>query len=154
GTFASSPVYAASALPLNTWSHLALTYDRATVRVYMNGTQVASAAASAAIAVSTNPLQIGGDSLYGQFFAGRIDDVRVYNTARTAAQVQSDMNTAVGAPPPPDTTAPSAPGTLTATATSANQINLGWGAATDNVGVTAYLIERCVGVGCSNFVQI
>ena len=33
------------------------------------------------MATSANPLQIGGDSLYGQFFAGRIDEVRVYNTA-------------------------------------------------------------------------
>ena len=54
----------------------------------------------------------------------------------------------------PDTTPPSAPGTLTATATSGTQINLGWGAATDNVGVTEYLIESCQGAGCSNFTQI
>src|SRR4029450_5799166 len=43
---------------------------------------------------------------------------------------------------------------LTATAASATQINLSWGAATDNVGVTGYLIERCLGAGCSNFAQI
>jgi hypothetical protein len=53
----------------------------------------------------------------------------------------------------PDTTAPSAPGTLTATAT-ATQIALAWGAATDNVGVTGYRVERCQGVGCTTFVQI
>ena len=47
------------------------------------------------IATSTNPLQIGGDSIYGQFFAGLIDNVRVYNTALTAAQIQTDQTTAV-----------------------------------------------------------
>ena len=46
------------------------------------------------------------------------------------------------------------PGTLTATAASATQINLGWGASTDNVGVTGYLVERCQGAGCSTFAQI
>ena len=53
----------------------------------MNGAQVGPQAVTGSIATSTNPLQIGGDSIYGQFFAGLIDDVRVYNTALTAAQI-------------------------------------------------------------------
>ena len=53
-----------------------------------------------------------------------------------------------------DTEAPSAPGTLTATAPSPTTINLSWGAATDNIGVTGYLVERCQGAGCSSFAQI
>jgi hypothetical protein len=53
-----------------------------------------------------------------------------------------------------DTTPPTAPTTLAATATSSTQINLTWTASTDNVAVTNYLIERCAGAGCSNFVQI
>ena len=44
--------------------------------------------------------------------------------------------------------------TLTATAVSASEIDLTWGAATDNVGVTGYRVERCQGAGCSNFTQI
>ena len=54
----------------------------------------------------------------------------------------------------PDTQPPSVPGTLTATATSGTQINLSWGAATDNVGVTGYLLERCQGTVCNAFAQI
>jgi len=38
----------------------------------------------------------------------------------------------------PDTTAPTAPAALTATAVSTTQINLAWTASTDNVGVTGY----------------
>lgn len=53
-----------------------------------------------------------------------------------------------------DTTPPSVPGSLTATVASSSQINLSWGAATDNVGVTGYLIERCQGASCSNFAEI
>ena len=53
-----------------------------------------------------------------------------------------------------DTTPPTAPSNLTATAISTTQINLSWTASTDNVGVTGYLVERCQGVGCSNFAQI
>ncbi|HEV8167175.1 MAG TPA: fibronectin type III domain-containing protein, partial [Actinomycetota bacterium] len=57
-------------------------------------------------------------------------------------------------PAPPDTTPPTAPSGLTALAVSSTQINLSWTAATDNVGVTSYLIERCQGAGCSTFAQV
>jgi large repetitive protein len=51
--------------------------------------------------------------------------------------------------PPPTT-----PTNLTATAVSGSQINLSWNASTDDVGVTGYLIEDCVGAGCSTFARI
>ena len=156
GTFLSSPVYGTTALTANSWSHLALTYDKVTLRLYVNGVQVASAAATANIATSSNPLQIGGDDIYGQFFSGRIDEVRIYNRALSATEVQTDMNTPVGGtvPPPVDTQPPTAPSNLTANAPSSSQINLSWTASTDNVAVTSYLVERCQGAGCSNFAQI
>jgi len=53
-----------------------------------------------------------------------------------------------------DTTPPSAPSGLDATATSTTQIGLTWAASTDNIGVTGYHIERCAGTACSAFVQI
>jgi hypothetical protein len=87
------PLYGTGVLALNTWAHLAATYDGATMRLYVNGVQVASRAQTGTIVTSTNPLQIGGDSIYGQYFTGRIDEVRIYNRALSAAQIQSDMNT-------------------------------------------------------------
>jgi len=44
--------------------------------------------------------------------------------------------------PPADTTPPSPPANLTATAVSTNQINLSWTASTDNVAVTGYNVFR------------
>jgi hypothetical protein len=38
-------------------------------------------------------LQIGGNTFYVQYFPGTIDEVRIYNVARTQTQIQSDMNT-------------------------------------------------------------
>jgi hypothetical protein len=98
-------VYGPTALTANTWTHLAATYDGATTRLYVNGAQVASQAQTGAIATSTNPLQIGGDSLYGGYFAGRIDEVRIYNRALNIAAIQSDMNTPVTPPSTPTPTA-------------------------------------------------
>jgi chitodextrinase len=72
-----------------------------------------------------------------------------------AGNLSAYSNTAsVSTPAPPDTTPPTAPTNLTATAASASQINLAWTASTDNVGVTGYRVERCQGAGCSNFLQI
>ncbi len=60
----------------------------------------------------------------------------------------------MGASPPPDTTPPSAPGNLTASALSSTQIDLAWLPATDDSGTVAqYLIERCSGSPCT-FAQI
>jgi hypothetical protein len=44
---------------------------------------------------STNPLQIGGDSIYGQYFRGKLDEIRVYNVALTPSQIQADMSNAI-----------------------------------------------------------
>ena len=44
---------------------------------------------------STGALRIGGNGPYGEFFAGRIDEVRIYNRVLTATEIQADMNRAV-----------------------------------------------------------
>ena len=149
GTFgaAGTTLLGTTALAANTWTHLAATYDGATLRLYINGTQVASTARTGNLATSTNALQIGGDSLYGQTFSGMIDEVRIYNVALTQAQIQSDMNTPVGALP--DNLPPTAPSNLSASAFSPTQINLSWTASTDNIGVTNYLIEGCITTSCT-----
>ncbi|HJV36614.1 LamG domain-containing protein, partial [Geomonas sp.] len=88
-------VYGTSALTANTWAHLAATFDGTTSRLYVNGALVASKSQSVPIPSSTSPLQIGGDSLYGEWFSGKIDEVRVYNKALTQTQIQTDMQTAL-----------------------------------------------------------
>jgi hypothetical protein len=85
-----------SALPLNTWSHLATTWDGQTVRLYVNGVQVATRSAGGRATVSGSPLRFGGNKVWDEWFKGAIDDVRVYNRALTAAQVGADRDTAVG----------------------------------------------------------
>ena len=92
-----------SQLPGSTWSHLAVTYDGATLRLWVNGNQVSSRALSGAMSTSSGVLRIGGTLLGGtngpqsEFFRGKIDEVRVFSAARTQAQIQADMNAPVGA---------------------------------------------------------
>src|SRR5260221_143021 len=127
---------APTALALNAWTHLAATFDGATVRLYVNGVQVASQAQTAPLATTTGTLQIGGDSYPNEFFAGRIDEVRIYNGAHHQAEIQMPMAPPVGAPPPrPDTTAPSVVlPSPTAGSTVSSMITVS-ADASDNVGV-------------------
>jgi hypothetical protein len=82
-------------LALNTWTHLASTYDGTTLRLYVNGTQVATKAFSGAMAATASPLRIGGNAVWGEYFTGLIDEVRVYNRALSATEIGADMNAAV-----------------------------------------------------------
>ena len=76
--------YGTSALVTNTWTYLAATFDGTAMRLYVNGALVSTkTGAVGTLATSTNALQIGGDSIYGQYFKGLIDEVRIYNTALT-----------------------------------------------------------------------
>ena len=86
GGISFGEVKGTATLPANAWSHIAGTYDGSTLRMYVNGTQVASRARTGNISTSTTALTIGGDALYGQHFHGRIDEVRVYGQALTAAR--------------------------------------------------------------------
>ena len=90
---------------------------------------------------STGPLRIGGNAIWDEFFSGLLDDVRLYNRALSATEVQADMATPVGPPPPIDTQAPSAPGALGATG-GLSSVALSWTASTDNVGVVRYNVHR------------
>ncbi len=130
-------------LPLNTWSHLAATYDGGTLRLYVNGSQVAGRALAGAMTTSSSALRIGGNAIWGEYFKGLIDEVRVYNRALTAAEVGVDMNAPVVAS---DTTPPTAPTGLSAAVTG-DDIRLIWTASTDAVGVTEYRVHRSASAG-------
>jgi chitodextrinase len=65
-----------------------------------------------------------------------------FTTTLPAYSVTSFVSSGTAPPPPPDTTAPSVPSGLAATAASSSQINLTWTASTDNVGVSGYRVYR------------
>jgi Concanavalin A-like lectin/glucanases superfamily/Domain of unknown function (DUF1929)/Bacterial Ig domain len=90
---------ATSTLAANTWVHLAMTYDGARLRLYINGVQASSRAVTGAITTSTSPLRLGGNAIWDEFFGGLIDDVRIYNRALTGAELQTDMVTPVAGTP-------------------------------------------------------
>lgn len=85
-----------SGLPMNTWSHLAATYDGATLRLFVNGAQIGSRPVSGSVVTSAGELMIGGENIWGKYFRGILDEVRIYNHALSVAEIQADMNTPLG----------------------------------------------------------
>ena len=124
------------------WTHLAATLGGGSLRLYVNGTLVRTSSASGAVLNTGAPLRIGGNAIWDEWFGGLIDEVRVYNRALSAAEIQTDLATAIAA----DTTPPSAPPNLTA-AGATSRVTLDWDAATDNVGVQSYNVHRGASAG-------
>ena len=76
-------------LTAGVWTHLAGTYDGTTWKIYWNGALDNSAVASGPVA-TTGSLCIGAVDIAGtpgQFWAGAIDEVRLYNRALSAAEI-------------------------------------------------------------------
>jgi hypothetical protein len=82
-------------LPLDDWSHLAMTWDGAHLTLYINGTLVNHRTAEGMITAGSGPLRIGGNAVLNDWFKGSLDEVRVYRRALSQSEVQSDMNTPI-----------------------------------------------------------
>jgi hypothetical protein len=74
-------------LALNAWTHVALVYDGSTLRLSRNGAQSASQTASGTPIATSGNLQLAA-SQFGEHLAGQFDDVRLYDRALSAAEVQ------------------------------------------------------------------
>jgi hypothetical protein len=86
-------IYGTTACPLNAWTHVAMTFDGATMRLYVNGVQVATKAANGSVVTSTAAMYLGGNVPYGEYFRGIIDEAQVYNRPLTPSEVQTVMTT-------------------------------------------------------------
>jgi hypothetical protein len=84
--------YASSLItPSNQWSFVALTYDGSNIRLYANGGSETNAIGS--LNAQNSRLWIGAETLndggsFRDYFRGSIDDVRIYNRALSASEVQ------------------------------------------------------------------
>ena len=77
-------------LPMNTWQHLAVTYDGTSFVFYINGNAVTNGTGSLGPA-NTAPLQIGNSGSCRGFF-GLIDEVCLYDRALSAFEIQAVYN--------------------------------------------------------------
>ena len=88
-TNGTSSVTSTSTIPLNAWTHVALSYEGASLCLYVNGTQVAVSAATGSLVTSLEPMRFGAG------FTGSLDEIRVYRRALSATEIASDMSTPI-----------------------------------------------------------
>jgi hypothetical protein len=105
GSWNGSDSSASAAMPasdVGQWVHLAGVYDGTHWLLYRNGVLIDSSAATTqgALPVSSTDWAIGARGTGTErFFQGSIDDVRIWNVGRSAAQVQADMGSALAGAP-------------------------------------------------------
>lgn len=74
----------------NTWHHVAAVYDGANVTLYVDGSSDGSVAKTGNLTTSSRNVRIGArhTTSMGEYFTGIIDDVRIYNKALSASEIQ------------------------------------------------------------------
>ena len=88
-------VSSANSITLNQWQYATVVYDKQNVRFFVNGVEKGVTAATSSI-VNTGSCVIGARTTAGDFdFNGYLDEVKVYNYARTAEQIMQDYNAGV-----------------------------------------------------------
>ncbi len=78
---------------LNTWQHVAGTWDGSVATIYING--VLSGTTTPALATlgnaSNNPVWIGANTI-NENFTGDVDEIRIWNRALCRGEIQNNMN--------------------------------------------------------------
>ncbi|MBI1296368.1 PQQ-binding-like beta-propeller repeat protein [bacterium] len=83
-----------SGVPARRWAHVAVTYDGSNVRFYIDGALDRSVAVTGSLTSNTLALGIGADlgaSFPDYYYKGLLDEVRLWNVARSQADIQADM---------------------------------------------------------------
>jgi hypothetical protein len=96
GTGTMATINSNQYITANTWQHVALVKNGGSVLMYLNGSLIETSTIAGATSKSTYandlyPFKVGWQ-YNTQFFPGAIDEVRLYSTSITQAQIQSDMN--------------------------------------------------------------
>ncbi|MEP6934740.1 MAG: LamG-like jellyroll fold domain-containing protein, partial [Nitrospirota bacterium] len=92
-------------LTVGQWSHLAVTYDNVTLRLYVDGAAAGQVSINRVRTTSPAPLILGRRGDAGYFFKGVLDDVQVYSQALSAGDIAGLVGGAL--PPAPLPSSPS-----------------------------------------------
>lgn len=90
GVVTSISIALDQSVSVNNWSHLVVTYNGSTLSLYRNGILVSSAASSGNITNTTKSLTVGVRG--GNYFDGKISNVKIYSKSLTASEVLSNFN--------------------------------------------------------------
>jgi hypothetical protein len=83
-------------IPLNEWTHIAVTYGDGFRRHYINGELQLEVADAGALPTNDSPVRIGSDVSWEFTPTGSIDDVRIWNVRRSTGQIREALNEVQG----------------------------------------------------------
>ena len=95
GSGGDTSIFRANSVRQNEWQHVAVVRNGTTVTGFVDGQQLGTLtnnSATDSIKSGDSPFVIGGYSTSNQPFTGQIDQVRVWSSARTAAEIQTGMS--------------------------------------------------------------
>ena len=93
GTGAFSDFYSTTSVTDGNWHHVAVTYNGANAIIYIDGIQENILAATGNFNISSFAGAIGENlQQTGRFYTGNMDEVRIWNLARTAEQINNTKN--------------------------------------------------------------
>lgn len=84
----------------NEWTHIAVTFDGATRRHYINGVLTTQFPETGTLTASTDPLRIGSDVAWELSPTGAIDEVRLWSVGRTQPEINTWRNVPISEPQP------------------------------------------------------
>lgn len=85
--------WTSSIVGIDTWTHVATTWDGLTMKIYSNGVLRATCPFSDTLPTNSYYLRIGGDYAQGpyyNFFNGSIDEVKIYSRAMTQEEITKE----------------------------------------------------------------
>jgi hypothetical protein len=83
-------IWGDATMPLQTWIHLAGTWDGNQALLYVNGVQVASGTNAGPLGAETNPVVLGGNgngNAVTEFVPGRLSDIMLYRRALAPTEI-------------------------------------------------------------------
>lgn len=87
-------------VPTGQWTHIAVTYDGAHRIHYINGEQAAVFVETGTLSANSANVRLGSDVSWDYQPQGSIDEVRLWNVARTVEQIRGSINVPITAPQP------------------------------------------------------
>ena len=78
-------------LSANQWYHIAAVKEGTNRKIYINGIEYPLSGSALNVNANNNPIRIGSD-YGGRYFDGRIDEVRIWDIAKTQAEIVSAMD--------------------------------------------------------------
>jgi hypothetical protein len=91
----ATSVTSSANLPLNTWTHIAATYDGASLNVYVNGSLTGTVSNSNGLPSGADEWYFGKAATGNNLFPGTMDEIRIWNVARSQSDINSNKNTTI-----------------------------------------------------------